>query len=413
MILGKSETVQITIRDTKDLFFLYEIPPSRVARQVIGLRIPRSWLEHLDDESLDAIVHCRDRELGFARLPENLLFRQVRLWFVPSSDWHDRNCHGGMSTQYTRSNVLIVGNWSLHTHWMNDPCWSEDPPSRAQRRLETYILMISSFSALCTFQTYMPIRRPSKCSVPMPCTTSCSCAHWVRQYTRESFGQDAWTAFQARSGSSCSASFAHAHLDAGRCEGVNRVLLQRLLGGWAFAMAFRREVFVSLDASNTAATALLPRRRCRVNGALTDELVLVTWLAPLGTLQDAPRYGCISEWRWRLRCATQEAWLALHELAEEKGEHVRLDWNGDAPPSSMRDGRAAAAPLACSSIGPRCFHTVFSEASTSISWNWRAWSASSGWLRVKDCVWKAANGTGGFTRGQRSCLQRTLELTKD
>ena len=29
--------------------------PERVVRQVIGLRIPRSWLEHLDDESLDLI----------------------------------------------------------------------------------------------------------------------------------------------------------------------------------------------------------------------------------------------------------------------------------------------------------------------------------------------------------------------
>ena len=51
MILGKSETVLITVRDTKDCFFLYEVPPSRVVRQVIG----RGWLEHLDDESFDVI----------------------------------------------------------------------------------------------------------------------------------------------------------------------------------------------------------------------------------------------------------------------------------------------------------------------------------------------------------------------
>ena len=50
MILGKSETVQITLRDTKDCFFLCKVPPSRV-KQVIGPRIPRSWLEHLDDEN--------------------------------------------------------------------------------------------------------------------------------------------------------------------------------------------------------------------------------------------------------------------------------------------------------------------------------------------------------------------------
>ena len=39
-------------------------------------------------------------------------------------------------------------------------------------------------------------------------------------------------------------------------------------------------------------------------------------------------------------------WLALYELAEEKGEHVRLDWKGEEPPSSMHEARAAAAPLA-------------------------------------------------------------------
>ena len=55
MILGKSETVQITICDTKDCFYLYEVPPSRVARQVIGPRIHRSWLEHLNDENWDVV----------------------------------------------------------------------------------------------------------------------------------------------------------------------------------------------------------------------------------------------------------------------------------------------------------------------------------------------------------------------
>ena len=44
MNLGKSETVQITIRDTKGCSYLYEVPPSRVAKNVIESRIPRSWL---------------------------------------------------------------------------------------------------------------------------------------------------------------------------------------------------------------------------------------------------------------------------------------------------------------------------------------------------------------------------------
>ena len=55
MISGKSETVQIKIRDTKECFYLYEVPPSRVAEHVIGPRILRSYLEHLDDENWDLV----------------------------------------------------------------------------------------------------------------------------------------------------------------------------------------------------------------------------------------------------------------------------------------------------------------------------------------------------------------------
>ena len=72
--------------------------------------------------------------------------------------------------------------------------------------------------------------------------------------------------------------------------GTNRALLRRLLGrgrgrgrggGGAFALPFRRQVFASLDVSYTAAATFPPSRRCRLNGALRDELPLVTGLAPI------------------------------------------------------------------------------------------------------------------------------------
>ena len=82
MILEKSETVQITIRDTKDCFYLYEVPPSRVAKQVIGPRIPRSCLEYLDDENWVSLIRMK-LKLGFATshsrrvLPSNLSLNQI------------------------------------------------------------------------------------------------------------------------------------------------------------------------------------------------------------------------------------------------------------------------------------------------------------------------------------------------
>ena len=127
--------------------------------------------------------------------------------------------------------------------------------------------------------------------------------------------------------------------------GVNRTLLRRLLGGWAFTLGFRREVFASLDVF----TSLPPSRRCRLNGALLDELLLVTGLAPLletnlraepcETLHatDASQNGADG-------CSasiTREDWLALYGLAEEKGEHVRLDLKGEEPPSNMHEKHAA------------------------------------------------------------------------
>ena len=42
----------------------------------------------------------------------------------------------------------------------------------------------------------------------------------------------------------------------------------------------------------------------------------------------------------------REDWLPLFDLAEEKGEHVRLGGKSEEPASNVHDGRAAAAPLA-------------------------------------------------------------------
>ena len=123
----------------------------------------------------------------------------------------------------------------------------------------------------------------------------------------------------------------------------------------AFALAFMREVFASPDVSHVAGATLAPCRRCQVKGAELDELLLVTGLAlllqeksPCETLREALHAtdaspsgagGCVAP-------MTQEAWLSLYDFAEEKGEHVRLDWRDEDTPNSVHDGRAAAVPLA-------------------------------------------------------------------
>ena len=127
--------------------------------------------------------------------------------------------------------------------------------------------------------------------------------------------------------------------------GVSRTLLQRLLGGWASALAFRREAFACLGVACSVAATLPPSRRCRVNGALLDEFLLVTKLALLlqTYLRAEPTeklFAIDASPSGAGGCAapiTEEAWVDLYDLAEEKGEHVRLDWKGEEPPSSTMD----------------------------------------------------------------------------
>ena len=146
-------------------------------------------------------------------------------------------------------------------------------------------LAILSFSVFFNFQTCMSLRCPLKCGVPMLCTTSSKCLR-----------------MRASLGSTLTGEFWGGHLDgvAGTlgfplerrvslvlimilvaAAGANRTLLRRLLGGWAFALAFGRQAFACLDVACSAAASLAPTRRCRVSGALLDELLLITGLAPL------------------------------------------------------------------------------------------------------------------------------------
>ena len=144
--------------------------------------------------------------------------------------------------------------------------------------------------------------------------------------------------------------------------GVNRTLFQRLLGGWAFAC---------LDATYTAAATQAPSRRCRVSGALLDELLLVTGLALLleTNLRAEPcekLHATDASPDGAGGCAASIT-QALYDLAEDKGEHVRLDWKGEVPPSNMHDGRAAAAPITMELHWTTMFSYQFSRASTSTS----------------------------------------------
>ena len=112
-----------------------------------------------------------------------------------------------------------------------------------------YILMISSFSAFLHFSDVLADSSPIEVQ-RADVLTSCRChkCGQVRQYTH---GRVLVRTPGRR--------FRHA-----------RMLLQRLLGGWALALAFRREVFARLDVSCTAATQTMPSEwsSCLSQGSL-------------------------------------------------------------------------------------------------------------------------------------------------
>eukprot|EP00974_Lingulodinium_polyedra_P075416 7308381-Lingulodinium_polyedra.AAC.1 len=51
--LPPHKAVWVAKRDLSNCFYLFEVEPERLERQVIGPRIPRSWLEEIGTEELD------------------------------------------------------------------------------------------------------------------------------------------------------------------------------------------------------------------------------------------------------------------------------------------------------------------------------------------------------------------------
>ena len=67
----------------------------------------------------------------------------------------------------------------------------------------------------------------------------------------------------------------------GAARGLSGHDLRRLLGLWVYALSFRREALSVLDVAFVAAKCFPPRRRCAVEGALLEELLVPAFLAPL------------------------------------------------------------------------------------------------------------------------------------
>ena len=66
----------------------------------------------------------------------------------------------------------------------------------------------------------------------------------------------------------------------GAARGLSGHDLRRLLGLWVYALSFRREALSVLDVAFVAVQCFPPRRRCAVEGAVLDELLVTTFFVP-------------------------------------------------------------------------------------------------------------------------------------
>ena len=113
---------------------------------------------------------------------------------------------------------------------------------------------------------------------------------------------------------------------------MNQRTLQQLLGGWNFALAFRRELSCTLNVCYVGAQRFPPRRVANLDGPLVDELLRVAFFSTLSEATYGPTW---QNWCTQLTHPQLErdlvrprfpVRLQLYDLCEEEGEHVRLDW---------------------------------------------------------------------------------------
>ena len=104
-----------------------------------------------------------------------------------------------------------------------------------------------------------------------------------------------------------------------------------------FANAFRREVFASLDVSYIAAATLPPSRRCRVNGALLDELLFVTGLVYSRVVLGAISKGRASLRKFNFLFRKLGSWCHAYDIALESGMGTHLGESGGCPFTEQTD----------------------------------------------------------------------------
>ena len=294
-------------------------------KQVVGPRIPASWLHDVFDESWTLCLRSLWNPGGSQICEKHL--KHLNLPMTIQTQSRSWNWHMVVSSSMRMCSAL------KRCSFLKDLCQT-DP------NLETCTSMTWYFFRCCTCHG---------CIICKNCPRAARAERMYRQLAMP-ISSDKGNALDGISGSLGFPMHRRTTLMyvtlLGALFGVTRGSLQQILGAWNFALSFQREALCFLDVAFMCARKLPTRRHTPAHGALLDDLLMVAGIGPLlqADLRTQLRYelfatdasptgagACVAK-------VTPDLWHSLYRIAEERGEHVRLDWGPAPPPPSLDSG---------------------------------------------------------------------------
>jgi hypothetical protein len=158
--------------------------------------------------------------------------------------------------------------------------------------------------------------------------------------------------------------------------GLNGDTAQSLVGSWGFCISFKRVFLSVMDVIYTWMKKLQPRVRVPVGGPACDELLALALLSPLMEADlrlplckllgavDASSSGAGAA----VASVSSQTAIDLYGMAEDRGAHVRLDWQNLPPPLRLRDHRVAVARVVQKYCGQWSSASRSASVRTSTCW---------------------------------------------
>jgi len=361
ILLRHKHGLSISIRDIKNFFPILGVKKSRLHKQVIGPRVPLSWLDNISDVKFDDVddgveewMFCDMWSHKHVDVDENK-YVQIAVAGVIQGDLNAvyvaEECHRNflISKGILDNNMLLMPGKVFPRSFVFGDVYIDD----------LVVLAMFHFSRRGHRQdieiAHQADRAYATHDIPINSKTVDGEIDCAQFWGCEVRGIDGTLAFPM---------LRRLNLMAltlvSLCVPVSGHQLQRLLGAWNYCCSFRREYASVLGRSYTLASKMPPQRKILLGGPVVDELLTLCFCAPFMftnlraqpcldiVASDASSYAggaCVTR-------VSENLWHELYDRSEEAGEYVRLDWGADEPASELVDHRSFVSPF-CASVSWR------------------------------------------------------------